>query len=107
MKKRQLMLFMMAFLLSYVRSDITGTITFDNSLSTIQQTGARYRFSIQGNNPFQPNGKILIVFPSSGYKFSSASSLGCVNLDDSGKVLDCQLNQAAGLLVLRINSTTY
>jgi len=48
------------------------------------------------------------VFPVE-FEFSSASSssLICVNLDDSNKVLDCTLNAAARLLVMKINSTTF
>lgn len=67
----------------------------------------RYRFSIQGENNFQQQGKLLIVFPKQ-YTFTSANQIVCTNIDDGNKRLDCAFNSfSARLMVLKINSTSF
>ncbi len=93
-------------LFAAVNGDITGTISFVGS-STVLEAGVTYKFQIQGNNPFQQQGKVLIVFPAAEFTFTPGTILTCLNLDDQSKVLDCQLNALGGILVVKINSTTF
>lgn len=85
-----LLLFLLSLILpGLVLGDITGTVTVVGGPTTIQQAGSTYKFQIQGSNPFQPQGKVLIVFPSTDFQFAAGTILTCSNLDDLGKALDC------------------
>ena len=47
-----------------------------------------------------------MVFPQD-FTFMTGTALGCINLDDGNKVLDCTFNAIARLLVVRVNSTSF
>ena len=103
MKANNRMLYSILFLVFLslsprTEATISGSISIDPAMSTIQQTGVTYTFSLSSSSTFYSTGRLLIIFPSD-FTFTASQTVGCQ--DASNNAIQCDFNYLGPVLTLK------